>query len=319
MSVRCQRVGAVVLTYNSTGDLPDCLAGLVTQEGVDLRVIVIDNASSPEARSQMEKDFLAALPGASVLDSETALPKEIVASSGIFLRNNINGGYSAGNNIGARIAALIGCDAVLIVNPDVRIFSSTYVATLAALITADPKTAVACSAIRNLSGAHENPMAEPSLLEELLWPLKMIGVELYRGKPGPPLPVTPFKIEKASGACFLVRTDFLKKIGFFDQAVFLYCEESILRAQTRAEGYHMMMDPRLEVLHAHRSITKGDPLPRFRAWSKSRSHYHALHSGYGLISRTLLAGSRWVTLALVRGRSDLRRLRAPAPSEGAKD
>ena len=37
------RVGAVVLTYNSADDLPDCLAGLRAQRGVDLQVIVVDN------------------------------------------------------------------------------------------------------------------------------------------------------------------------------------------------------------------------------------------------------------------------------------
>jgi len=322
MSTTPLRVGAVVLTYNSTEDLPDCLSGLISQQGVDLRVIVVDNASRPEALLQMEADFGTILPEGRVLSVTDARPEDVAPLPAVFLRNTHNAGYSAGNNIGARMAATIGCDAVLIVNPDVRIANPDYVRTLAALITANPKTAVACSAVRNLSGAQENPMREPGFVEELLSPVAMIADGLFRRrKPAPPLPVAQCRVEKVSGACFMIRTDFLQQIAFFDESVFLYCEEAILRTQVRAAGWHMMMEPGIDVLHAHQSSAKGDPVPRFRAWMDSRSRFHRAHGGYGAMQQTLLAGSRAMTLGLIRGRAALGRLRngATGPRVGRED
>lgn len=295
------RIAAVVLTYNSTDDLPDCLSGLLAQAGVDLRVIVVDNASRPEARATMEADFLAALPGGRVLDAEAARPKDLADRTAVFLRNPVNGGYSAGNNIGARLAAELGCEAVLIINPDVRIDNPDYVAVLTKLVTADPRTAITCSALRSLSGAHENPMSEPGFFEELLWPVRMITARLWRAPAGPQPPTATSQVDKVSGACFMIRSDFLRLIGFFDTSVFLYCEESILRAQVRALGWHMMMEPGLEALHAHRSSAKGSPLARFRFWAQSRRQFHRDHGGYGPLRRALLTGSRALMTGLAGG------------------
>lgn len=305
------RVGAVVLAYNSDDDLPDCLAGLIAQTGVDLRIIVVDNNSRPDARTRMETAFRAALPGGRILDADEAQHGDLSDLPAVFVRNSVNGGYSAGNNIGARLASAIGCEAVLIVNPDVRLSDPGYVAALGDLILADPNTAVACSAVRNLSGAQENPMIEPGFAEEMLWPVTMLTAGLFaRRSPAPPLPTAPCRVAKVSGACFLIRTDFLRRIGFFDETVFLYCEESILMAQVRAAGWHMMMDPGREALHAHRSSAKGNPLPRFRAWRRSRSRFHAVHGGYGLVGRAVLAVSRAMTMGLVGAREFFKRLRS---------
>jgi GT2 family glycosyltransferase len=302
-----RRVGAVVLTYNSIDDLLDCLACLKSQRGVELKVIVVDNASRPEALGALEHDFLAAFPGCPVVDAETA-PLGFAEVPAVFLRNGSNTGYSAGNNVGARLAAELGCEAVLIINPDVRIDNPDYVAVLTKLVTADPRTAVTCSALRSLSGAHENPMSEPGFFEELLWPVRMITARLWRAPAGPQPPTATSQVDKVSGACFMIRSDFLRLIGFFDTSVFLYCEESILRAQVRALGWHMMMEPGLEALHAHRSSAKGSPLARFRFWAQSRRQFHRDHGGYGPLRRALLTGSRALMKGLAGGFYILRHL-----------
>lgn len=287
----------MILTYNSSEDLPGCLVGLRMQRGVDLRLIVVDNASKPDELAQMEAIFHEILPEGRILAAKAAAAHD---TSAVFLRNDVNAGYSAGNNIGARFAADIGCEAVLIINPDVRIKDPDFLVGLVDLITADADTVVACSAMTNLSGSHENPMIEPGFVEELLSPVKMLfGRFLPRQRVGELLPATPLQVEKVCGACLLIRTDFLRRIAFLDESVFLYCEESILYAQVRAAGLKMIMDPRLHALHAHRTNTKGDQLPRFQHWAKSRGKFHATYGRYGVLGQSLLAGSRSLTLGLV--------------------
>ncbi len=302
------RVAAVVLTYNSTEDLSECLSGLISQTGIDLRVIVVDNASRPDALELLEADFLAALPDGRILDAASARAEKFGDLKAIFLRNEVNEGYSAGNNIGARIAVKMGCKAVLIINPDVRIADQSYVRSLSELITANEHTAVACSSLRNLSGALENPMKELSYLEEVLWPIFMIVSPLRRIRTSPVrLMNYPFKVEKVSGACFMIRTDFLKRIEYFDDSVFLYGEESVLMAQVKSEGWHMVMDPQAEAIHAHRHEAKGNPLPRYQALLQSRAYFHQKYSGYGPLKLKLLETSQKMSFLLFYVRQIARR------------
>lgn len=307
----------MILTYNSSEDLAGCLVGLRMQRGVDLRLIVVDNASKPDQLAQLEAIFHEILPEGRIFTASAAAACD---TSAVFLRNDVNSGYSAGNNIGARFASDIGCEAVLIINPDVRINEPDFLAGLVDLITAHTDAAVACSAITNLSGAHENPMIEPNFVEEVLLPAKMLfGRFLPSRRVGEILPSTPLLVEKVCGACFLIRTDFLHQIGFLDESVFLYCEESILSAQVRAAGLKMMMAPRLHALHAHRTNTKGGQLVRFQNWAKSRSRFHAVYGSYGALGQALLAGSRSLTLGLVWMRELTKRaLTVVSPLRGRK-
>jgi len=305
------RIGAVVLTYNSSEELPDCLAGLKAQTGVELNLIVVDNASRPDERARMETDFLIALPEGRVLDATEADSGISPIPPAAFLRNETNNGYSAGNNIGARMAASIGCDAVLIINPDVRLDNPRYILTLCKLIWADQKTAVACSALHNLLGMQENPMREPGFIVEFLWPVEMIAAGLFRfRKNTPPLPDGQCRVEKVSGACFMIRTDFLLHIGFFDEVVFLYCEEAILMAQVRDAGWDMMMDPSINALHAHLKQNKTNSLRRFSIWTESRRKFHMYYGGYSPFRQSLLAASRGIILTLIRIKNKLNKLKA---------
>ncbi len=290
------RIGAVVLTHNSTAELPLCLEGLAAQTGVDLHVVVVDNNSIPEERSAMETEFLKCFANGVVTNAS----KPVSTATALFLRNSNNNGYSGGNNIGAKVAIKMGCTAVLIVNPDVRIYNPNYIATLATLISADPHTAVACSAMENLSGEQENPMHEPSFIEELSLPLHLLTMGFFRTKDCNLMyaPDTR-KVEKVTGSCFMIRSDFLEKIGFFDEGVFLYCEEAILMMQVRRAGWHMMMETRISALHAHRRQAKGDPRPRFSALVKSRAYFYRTYSDYGVVKRVSLLAALKARLMVV--------------------
>ncbi len=292
-----QRIGAVVLAYNSSEDLLNCLIGLRAQQGVNLQIIVVDNASKPNERSRLKAIFLEVLPMGIILPANGTMD---VDASAVFLCNDINSGYSAGNNIGARFAAASGCEAVLIINPDVRIEDPDYLVELVGLITVNTKTAVACSALTNLLGIHENPMIELRFWEEFFWPLQMIIKRFfYRQIIRKPLFSKPQRVEKVSGACFLIRTDFLLQIDYFDETVFLDCEEAILSAQVQRAGWNMMMDPRRHALHAHSSMAKGNQYDLYVIWAKSRGKFHATYSQYGVLRQALLAESRRIILVLI--------------------
>ncbi|MCM2476089.1 glycosyltransferase family 2 protein [Rhizobium sp. CG5] len=298
------RLAAVILTYNSDDDLPACLVGLSAQEGIQLDVIVVDNASDAARRERMRTAFRSVFPSGHMIEAGAALPVLYRSGDGLFVENGTNAGYSAGNNIGARIATAIGCAAILIINPDVRIAAPDYLVNLSDALFRDDRNAIAGSSIRNLSGANENPMFEPSFLQELLLPARMIAAAWGMGRDRPRAASSRrVNVTKLSGCCFLIRGTFLRDIGFFDQTVFLYCEEAILAAQANQAGQRLVYVADIEAVHAHRPSSKGDPVRRQRLWSRSRRYYHARYLGYGGIRRAALAASHGLIIALTWAQS----------------
>ena len=78
MTPHPRAVAVIVLNWNQEGDTTDCLASLRAAEGAALRVILVDNGSSPESVDRLESRF----PEASVI------------------RLKENRGFAAGNNVG---------------------------------------------------------------------------------------------------------------------------------------------------------------------------------------------------------------------------
>ena len=78
---------------------------------------------------------------------------------------------------------------------------------------------------------------------------------------------------KVSGCCFMIRMSFLKEISFFDEKVFLYCEEAILSRQVEMNSKKMYYLATAQAVHRHVKSEKGDPVKRFKVWGKSRCYF----------------------------------------------
>ena len=71
----------------------------------------------------------------------------------------------------------------------------------------------------------------------------------------------------------MIRMSFLKSIDFFDEKVFLYCEEAILSRQVEMNGKKMYYLATAQAVHRHVKNEKGDPVKRFKTWGKSRCYF----------------------------------------------
>ena len=275
-------IGAVVLTYNSVGELSVCLEGLRCQKGVDLRVIVVDNASSDGALAILMAEFRSLCPEGVVgtIDEIDGIMDQQPVP--VFIKNSRNLGYSAGNNIGAKWAAACGCQAVLIVNPDMQIRDPLYVRTLADKLECHPNCQVAGSRIVGLDGADQSGLREAGFWEELLW-ISQIWPRARRPKSFVTAPQDGRGrvVDKVHGCCQMIRTSFLQEIKFLDEKVFLYCEEPILAAQVHARGGRLMVFPEVNAIHAHVASKKGPSSSRMLGFIRSRLYYLKTYSGYG--------------------------------------
>ncbi len=255
-----RKIAVVILNYNSSGDCRKCVLSLKCQQGVDAELIIVDNRSTAQ-----DKDAL----------------RQLCADQGCtLLENDKNAGYSAGNNTGLRYAASKGYQYALIANPDMLFPQADYLAALVSIMDSDAKTAVVGSDIVGVDGIHQSPMLrDGGWRGSFGWITGIFGGR----KGGAPDFIDNYAqshyCHKVSGCCFLIRVSLLETIGFFDEYPFLYCEEAILSRQVEMAGSRMFYTADSQAIHMHVKSAKGNPLPRFKQWKRSRTYFIKRYSG----------------------------------------
>lgn len=293
------RIFVIILNYNSEKDLFVCANQLSKQYGVHMSIIVVDNASRPESVARI-KTWLGSWRPDAVCGTEDEVhtwvdqyPESTQQAGAVyFIENHANSGYSAGNNIGIRLADALQADAVLIANPDMRIEAPNYLAELSRHMFADSSNYVVASRIIGLDGIDQNPLQEASFWEELFWPRWLLR-SFLRTK-SYVLPCASDRttvVPKVSGCCLLLRMDFLRSTNYLDEKIFLYCEEPILSARVHAAGGKILYVPMVSATHAHVRSEKGDGTKRMVLFIQSRKYYLNTYSGYNCWKLRLLFAS----------------------------
>lgn len=250
------KIAIIILNYNSSADCRKCIGYLKAQQSVELEIVVVDNRSREDDRKAVE-----------------TLCKEQGCT---FIANNENRGYNAGNNVGLRYATEKGYEFALIANPDMEFPQTDYLATLLAKMEKDEDIVVCGSDIVTPEGIHQSPMGkEGNWRGSFKWIKEIFGnknkendaykfIDNYKES---------HYCHKVSGCCFMIRISFLKEINFFDEKVFLYCEEAILSRQVEMNSKKMYYLATAQAVHRHVKNEKGDPIKRFKIWGKSRCYF----------------------------------------------
>ena len=245
-------IAIVLLNYNSSSDCKKCIEYLKKQERVNSEIIIVDNCSH---------------------DNDRQAVKELCKIEGcIFISNKENKGYNAGNNVGLHYAAEKGYKYTLIANPDMEFPQTNYIKRLTEIMETDEQIAVCGSDIVTPEGIHQSPMKqEGNWRSSFGW---ITG--LFKRQPKETYSFidhyeTSHYCHKVSGCCLMVRMEFIEEIGYFDEYPFLYCEEAILSKQVEKSGkWKMYYTAETQAIHRHIKKEKGDPIPRFRQWKRSR-------------------------------------------------
>lgn len=238
------RVAIVLVTYNSAALLEDWFAALPgAVEGLGgHEVVVADNASSDGS-----PDVVAELcPGATVV------------------RVGRNLGYAAGIN--AAIAAAGPHDAVLVVNPDIRLAPGSIARLGDAL--GEPGVGIAVPKVFGPGGELDHSLRrEPSVLRAL-------GEAVLGGRLAgrfPPLGdierrahvyERPTDAQAALGAVLLVSRACEEAVGAWDESFFLYSEEIDYCLRARDAGFAIRYVPDAEAVHL-----RGEAPTNLRLWS----------------------------------------------------
>ena len=220
-------VGAVTVSTNDRSWLDASLSTLTASgldDDTDLRVIMVDNASTDGSADHVEHRF----PTVKVL------------------RNSRNEGFAGANNRGIDAALAQGADYVFIVNPDTRT-PPDLVQRLVAFMRAWPSYGI----VGPLQYAYSddgswdtelNAWSRTALEAGESHVFAADGID-HPSPAGPRTGRAPSTLEHAyvQGSALFCRTDVVREVGAFDVAYHTYYEESDLCRRARWAGWRVAL------------------------------------------------------------------------------
>lgn len=234
-------VAVLIVSYNGRSDLEQCLASVMSSEdaGLHCRVVVVDNASidgTPEAVQQWPRVEL--------------------------IRASANLGFAGGNNLGWDHIAERYPDTryLCLLNQD-TIVRTGWLSSLANYLERNPQAAIAQAKLLlhpqthliNTAGNRSHFLG--------------FGYMTGYGEPDDGRYDQARSIDYASGAALMVRTDLLRQVGLFDDAMFMHLEDAELAWKARQIGYEVAFVPDAVV---HHKYVPDAPLRHYRHLERNR-------------------------------------------------
>ena len=220
-------VRIVVVNWNSGSLLNRCLVSLRSLEWPSdrLEVVVVDNASEDGSVDGLEDRY----PGVRLL------------------RNVENLGYGANNRA---LDDLGDIDHVGLVNPDV-VVDPDWLAVLATELDADPGLGAVCPKILLGDGSG------PRIVQNTGSVVDRSGNSRDRGygEPDGPAFGETDEVFAWCGAAVLLRSDYLRDVGRFEERFFLYYEDTDLSWRGQSRGWRYQYVPSAEAWHVHGAST----------------------------------------------------------------
>lgn len=207
-----QNLTIIILTYNSSQVIADCLSKLNFEK---YKVVIVDNASRDNTLEVVRKKF----PQANIIE----------------LHKNI--GYGKGNNVALN---QVTTEFALVLNPDAMILEKDIEVALEAM-RRNPLAALAGPAILKKYPLNQEELkAKVMMMEQDSINAQKDYYEKVDGN---------FVARFLSGAVLFMKISIMKKIGFFDEKIFLYYEDNELCHRVQTNGYQNIAVPTVVPFH----------------------------------------------------------------------
>jgi GT2 family glycosyltransferase len=237
------RLGIAVLHYNDADAAVRCLESLDRCRYPDLRVLVVDNASTSAQRARLEEGM------AGRFDARM-----------LWLERNL--GYAGGNNVAMRRLFDEGCDYVLVLNADTVVTPDAPGALVLAAREAPGAGPVGPRVARDWPGAPAASLGERFWAATAWLPRSLLRYRVPRHR--------PYRVGGVLGCAILIERGLFERSGGFDERYFAYYEEVDFCLRAREMGRPPLVEPAAEIAHAgHRGF--GGGLTVTAAYLKARN------------------------------------------------
>lgn len=237
--------------------------------------------------------------------------------------SGFNGGFGFGNNVALRrgLASRERFDAFYLLNSD-AFPDEGSLATLVQYMKDDPRAGIVGGRINGLDGNPQHSAFRfPNVWSEVDRAAKLgiLSKKLADKTVVPPgLPEDVTEVDWVAGASMMIRREVLEQIGFFDEAYFLYYEETDLCLRAQRAGWKIMYVPTASVAHiggASTGVTSSKvvkkPMPKYVF--ESRRHYFLKNFGRSTLWAANLAyavaGASFRVRRALQGKEDPERPR----------
>jgi GT2 family glycosyltransferase len=270
-------VAAVVLSTNESDDATKCIASLLEASYSNLRIILVDNASTDGGAERIAGMF----PSVQII------------------RRKSNEGYSAGNNTGIRAALEQKAAYVLISNSDI-VVEKDFLGPMVSIAERDSTVGLVVGTVRYQS----NP-------EKLYYGAGKFSRMLCTGKNTTRLSARlasqshGVDVDFVNGALFLARSLVFLNLGLLDESLFLYFDDVEFSRRYGAK-YRLVYTPKSVVYHKSgagkgwRNYTENylyyHTRNRLRVFSNERFFYQTYVKAFSLLNvagKTLVIASNY--------------------------
>ena len=224
----------ITINYNGLKDTCELIDTLPLNDET-IEVIVVDNASTQDEATELEKRY----------------PLIIV------IRSDKNLGFAGGNNLG--IQAAHG-KYLFFINNDAILPQPSALSLLITRLESSDQIGMVCPKIRFTWGKQPIQYAGYTPLSKITLRNKSIGFgEKDNGQYDTPHP-TPY----AHGAAMMVKREIIEKVGVMPECYFLYYEELDWSMMIRRAGYEIWYEPACTIFHKESQTTgQMSPLKTF--------------------------------------------------------
>jgi GT2 family glycosyltransferase len=215
------RVRIVVLNWNGRDMTADCLRSLLAMQGVEFRILVVDNGSSDGSESFLRESF-------SQID---------------IIANGYNRGFAAGCNIGMQLALEEDAEYVLLVNND-TIVAPDLLRELVSEAEANPRAAILSPKIYYFHPPNTIWWVGGTYN---CWTGIPEHTDLRKKDTGKH--DRAHDIDWATGCVALLRCEALRRVGLFDEKIFGNGEDLDLSLRMRQADYTVRYVPTAQLWH----------------------------------------------------------------------
>ena len=215
----------ITINYNGLKDTCELIDTLPLNDET-IEVIVVDNASTQDEATELEKRY----------------PLIIV------IRSDKNLGFAGGNNLGIKAAH---GKYLFFINNDTILSQPSALSLLITRLESSDQIGMVCPKIRFTWGKRPIQYAGYTPLSKITLRNKSIGFgEQDNGQYDTPHP-TPY----AHGAAMMVKREVIEKVGMMPECYFLYYEELDWSMMIRRAGYEIWYEPACTIFHKESQTT----------------------------------------------------------------
>ncbi len=219
----------IILNYNKTDLTIDCVSSLYKHLGTrvnatEIELIIIDNGSVVKSVDKLKSE----------------IRKNGYKNISV-IENKKNLGFSKGCNIGSQYAK---GEVLLFLNND-TVVNDTGLWEMLKYIESHNNVAILGGKLTNPSGKEQACVG--NFYTPFQAVLLLLGLQRFEGISKNPSQIT--EVDWVKGGCMMIRTEIFKRLGGFDEKIFMYTEDMEICYRARKIGEKVYFYPNVSIVH----------------------------------------------------------------------